>query len=391
MLKPKKLASPCALERLAHSATLIADSKEGLAMTRPGAVIFALALGSAIAAAVPAVFAQDSSRSQSEVRELPAVGVPPLRVRTTREEHAGQTVERSVVEGPGVRGDSTVLFETVDETVRRGTGTSRRTRSDYVNGANGRLQLVATLDEQRTDRPDGGHSIVRDFSEPDVNGGSRVMRREQVETVRDGEDRFRTRIEIARPAINAPGFAPIERVEAWERRDRGQLIERESTTYGDLVGRSRWDAIERRVLSRKYSDGAARSVEIVYKPEAHMTDGSGLLESERIETTERTEPGGRVFETREVFTREVNRGGAPEPTLVRRIEITHTARADGGRDTTHIISERRDNRMLVVERMVEYIRPDGDGGTVIEQETERLDVNGRFQTVSVSRARDSAR
>jgi hypothetical protein len=360
-------------------------------MTRPGAAIFALALGSAIAAAAPAVFAQDSSRSRSEVRELPGVGVPPFRVRTTREEHAGQTVERSVVEGPGVSGDATVLFETVDETVRRGTGISRRTRSDYVNAANGRLQLVATLDEQRTDRPDGGHTIVRDFSEPDANGGSRVMRREEVETVRDGEGRFRTRIEIARPAINAPGFASIERVEAWERRDRDQLIERESTAYVDLVGRGRWDAIERRVLSRKYGDGAADSVEIVYRPEVH-TDGSrGLLESERVETTERTEPGGRVFETREVFTRDVNRVGAPEPTLVRRIEIAHTDRPGSGRQSTHIVSERRDNRMLAIERMVEYTRPDGNGGFMIEQETERLDVNGRFQTVSVSRTRDWVR
>ncbi len=46
--------------------------------------------------------------------------------------------------------------------------------------------------------------------------------------------------------------------------------------------------------------------------------------------------------------------------------------------------------MQVVERIVERARPDGRGGIVIEEETQQLDVNGRLQTLSVRRARESA-
>ena len=45
--------------------------------------------------------------------------------------------------------------------------------------------------------------------------------------------------------------------------------------------------------------------------------------------------------------------------------------------------------MQVVERVVERARPDSRGGTVIERETQQLDVNGRLQTVSVSRELES--
>jgi hypothetical protein len=45
--------------------------------------------------------------------------------------------------------------------------------------------------------------------------------------------------------------------------------------------------------------------------------------------------------------------------------------------------------MQVVERVVERMARDATGDVVIERETRRVDVNGRFRTVSTTRARES--
>ena len=62
---------------------------------------------------------------------------------------------------------------------------------------------------------------------------------------------------------------------------------------------------------------------------------------------------------------------------------------DGRQSATHTVRAPRNDRMQVVERVVERVRLVGRD-TVIEEETQRLDVNGRLQTASVSRVRESA-
>ena len=54
-----------------------------------------------------------------------------------------------------------------------------------------------------------------------------------------------------------------------------------------------------------------------------------------------------------------------------------------------MVKETRGRRLLVVERVIEVSRSDGRGGTVVERETQRLDVNGKLQTVDISRTRES--
>ena len=76
----------------------------------------------------------------------------------------------SVVEQPSVNGDSNVLLEVEDETVRIDAETSRRTRREYGMDADGGQRLVVTIEEDRVASPDGGLSLVRSFAEPDVNG-----------------------------------------------------------------------------------------------------------------------------------------------------------------------------------------------------------------------------
>ena len=117
---------------------------------RPVAITSVLVLGLWNVLAVPTVLAQEP---------------------TDRQEAPRRTTERSVVEGLSTSGDTTVLSEVVDETVRRDAETSQRTRREFVTDVNGRQRLVSTIEERHVVRPDGGHQIIRDFTEPDLNYG----------------------------------------------------------------------------------------------------------------------------------------------------------------------------------------------------------------------------
>ena len=133
----------------------------------------------------------------------------------------------TVVERPSINGDLTVLLDAEDETVRIDAETSRRTRREYGTDADGRRRLVVTIEEGRVDRPDGGQSIVRSFTVPDVNGRPRVTRRETEETVPEGGGVgvFRTQIEVSVPDVNRGRFVSTERVEQRERRGGEQVLE----------------------------------------------------------------------------------------------------------------------------------------------------------------------
>ena len=188
------------------------------------------------------------------------------------------------------------------------------------------------------------------------------------------------------PGVNRGGFVPTERVEQRERRDGEQVLEVNQTTYTDPTGRGTWEALERRILSRDYSDEDVRTVESVY-----TADGAGILVlSGEIVSREWTGARGREHRTEDVFSTDVpGQVSSQEPRLVQQVEVVRTPRSNGGWRTTRVVRETRGSRLQVVERVTESSRPDGRGGTVVEQETQQLDVNGQLRTVNVSRTRDS--
>ena len=333
-----------------------------------------------------AVLAQNLRDVGSAIQEFSSADTEGFRVVTTRNERAGRTLERSVIEGPSINGDSTVLSEVEDSQIQIGAETTRRTRREFVTDVNGHPSLVSTLEEQRSVRSDGGERTVRDFTEPDVNGRARSTRREQEETVTNGDGLFRTRIDVSEPSTRGNDLVATERVEQKERRDGDQVLELDRTTYTNRTGSGPWVAQERRVVTREYSEDEIRSVEAVYR----ANDAGNLVESDRIVSREWTGPGGQEHRTEEVFSRDVpDEPRAVTPRLSQRVEMVRTSRSPGSSSTTRTVREPRNDRMQVVEQVVERTRPDGLGGTVIERETQQLDVNGRLQTVSVRRARQS--
>ena len=332
------------------------------------------------------VVAQDSTPFQSEVEVTGAAGIADFRELTTRLEREGHTVERVVVEASSINGGMRVLSEVVDDTARIDAETSRHTRQEFVTDTNGRPRLVSTLEERRVERADGGQLIIRDLTEPDVNGRSRATRHEREDTVAVGGGVFRTKIEVSEPVASGSTFLLTERVEQREHRDGDVVLELDRTTYANPTGRGRWTATERRVLTRRTDDARSRVVETVYQP-----DGTGnLVVSDQIVSREWTDPGGTEHLTEEVFARDIpNQVRTATPTLFQEVDTRRSALANGGWTLTRTVKEPRGGQMRVVERVVERARPGGRDGLVIEREVQRLTINGRLETTSVSRTTES--
>ena len=195
-----------------------------------------------------------------------------------------------------------------------------------------------------------------------------------------------TQIEVSEPSTRGNDLVATERIDQSERRDGEQVVERDRTTYINPTGGGAWVAQERRILRQDASDGEIRSVESVYTAD----DAGQLVQSDRIVSREWTGPGGREYRTEEIFSRDVvDEIRAATPQLRQQVEIVRTVGRDGRWSTTRTVRAFRNGRLQVVERVVERARSTGRGDTVIEQETQQLDVNGRLQTARVSRSRES--
>jgi len=295
-----------------------------------------------------------------------------------------RTLKRSIIEGPSASGDMTVLSEVVDETVRRDARTSERTSSEFTTDANGRRRLVSVMEEQDVSQQDGGHQITREFTRLDVDGRSRITRREREQLSARGNGLFVTEIEVTEPSINGSGFVPTERIEQHERRVGDQVVERETTWSINPRGSGRWSVLEQRVLTRDAARDSAEAVEVI-----HRADSSGnLVQSERIVSREWT-VRGQAFRTDEIYRRDINNSGSLTRQPVQHVEIVQTTLSGGGLETARTVSGRVGDRLQVIESAVERSRPDGSGGLVVEQEVQRSVVDGHFHVVLTGSRQES--
>ncbi len=110
---------------------------------------------------------------------------------------------------------------------------------------------------------------------------------------------------------------------------------------------------------------------------------------DQIVRKEWTGSRGQQHTREEVFATEIpGQGRSSQPRLYQQIDTVKTTDANGGTRTTREVTERRGGRDVVVERTIERSRSDGRGGTVVERETQRRDVNGQLRTVGVSSDRE---
>lgn len=332
----------------------------------------------------PAAVAQDSGIFRSEV-DVVSAGMLDFSQLTIRDVRDNRTTERSALTAPSVNGGMIPISDVVDEAVRLNAEISTRTRREFAPDADGRLRLVATLEERLVEQSDGTRRIARTFSEDDVDGRSRVTRRETEHTVAEGDGVFRTTIERSDSFLNGGRFAPAVRVEQRERR-RGELVaELERTTYANRLGRSSWDITERRMLRRRLDGDAVTSVETVYRPDV---SGHLMLNDRTMTRTWTTE--GTDRRTDEVFTTNVpNQVQSMQPRLFQLVETRRTNRPDGGWTTTRTVSETRNQQLRVVKQVIENTTLEGRTGRVTERTVRQLDVNGRLEAVETRTVRET--
>lgn len=297
---------------------------------------------------------------------------------------AQDSTTRSVIEQGTPDGGSRTLSDVETSTTEVAPGTQETTRREYGTDANGDSTLLATISETRVTRADGGESVVREVSHPDVNGRSQTMRRETSETVAEGDGVFRTEVEVATPDSSGSRLVTRERIEQVERRTN-ETIERESVTYSNVSSRGDWRATELRVTTESPTDGGVESVESVYRP-----DGSGsMVLRDEIVRTEWTGSRGQEHTREHVYATDIpGQGRTSDLRLYQQIDTVRTTRANGSVQTTREVTEQRGGRDVVVERVVERSRSDGRGGTIVERETQRRDINGQLRTVATTTERE---
>ena len=298
---------------------------------------------------------------------------------------AQDSTGRSVVEQPTLNGGSRALTDVETSTTESSPGTTTTTRREYGTDANGNSTLLATVSETKITRADGSESVVREFSHPDVNGRTQTTRRETRETVAEADGVFRTEIEVSRPDSSGSRLVPSERVEQVELRDGDRMVESESVTYTNVTNRGEWQASEQRLVTQTHTESGTESVETVYRP-----DGSGsMVLRDQVVRSEWTGSRGQEHTREEVYATDIpGRGRTSDLRLHQRIDTVSTTAADGSSRTTREVTEQRGGRDVVVERVIERSRSDGRGGTVVERETQRRDVNGQLRTVAVSTDRE---
>lgn len=104
------------------------------------------------------------------------------RVKQTRVEAEGRTIETQVVEEPSINGGYALVTEIEKETVQVRPGTIRVVERLYARDQDGRRQLSRVSEVETTTVP-GRSKTLRTNYESDVNGHLQAMERETEESI----------------------------------------------------------------------------------------------------------------------------------------------------------------------------------------------------------------
>jgi hypothetical protein len=180
----------------------------------------------------------------------------PRRVIVTRTQQDGRTSEKKVVEGPSINGGYAPLVETEQQTIQLNPNAATVVTRQYSRDANGKRQLVAITEEQRSTAATGRETLLRITSNVDLNGRLQVVQREVRETVPAGDDTWQTTSTISRQTAN--GFQPVLRSQQIEQR-KGDVAEQHTTVLvpdgnGNFVPLSRTESTTTKTASGQTKD-----------------------------------------------------------------------------------------------------------------------------------------
>lgn len=209
---------------------------------------------------------QDSFNAQTSsitvTDQLPA-SFNPSRTKVTREQSGNRIVEKTAVETMGPDGHYKPYLDVEKETVKVKATTVHIVERSYARDPDGRKQLVQVKEEESRALPGDEVETVRTTSNPDLNGGLRIVKKEIEDRKSTGPNVWETNtLVFTRNADER--LAESARVERREIQTDHTVQFRQSTLVQD--GSGHWQAYEVREGIIKQNGTNRTSKETVLRP-----------------------------------------------------------------------------------------------------------------------------
>jgi hypothetical protein len=327
-------------------------------------------------------------KSWSTTSEQSAAGANPTRTTETHRESDGRTVDTQSLQRLGPDGRYEGYLDTEKESVKVDGNTTRNITRTYGRDADGRKKLVQVSEEEVHALPDGGATINRSTSNPDVNGGLQVVRREQAETRKTGANSQETTTTVLSPDANGR-FVPSMQVKEQQTKTSDSVTEvRKSTSLPDANGKMQVSEVREGRLEANGKD-TSKSEQI------SRADSEGRLSVVQKTVSKDSEGlNGEKRNTVENYSNQVS-GKADDLglRLDQKVTTTSHAGADGSASTVQQ-TEQRDrsgsgNGMQTTATTIDIVRPGTSGGTREQQRTQSRDVNGNNGVVWIDNRQSS--
>jgi hypothetical protein len=331
--------------------------------------------------------AQNASGNQvwnsSSQQEDPSGGLNPTRTSESHTVVNGRVIDKTLVETLGPDGQYVLYSETEKESVRVNDTTVHNIERSFGLGPDGERTLIQERQEESRSLSGGEQKVVRTISNPDANGALQVVQRVLEDSKQLSPGARETTTTVLTPDVNGGLTPAVQVVERETKSSDGTIDFKKTTQLSDGTGH--WQLSEVREGTSKQENGQIRSKEErVLRP-----DSNGNLAVVERTVTKQTDAGpGEKRDTIDKYSTNVpGQAGNDSLQLVQREITLQQNTAAGGHSTTRQIEQANPgdptDGLLVTEKTINILRPDGSGAASEKRTILTPDSDGRFREVWV--------
>jgi hypothetical protein len=268
------------------------------------------------------------------------------------------------------------------ETVRVDQQAVRVVHRQLATDSNGRQKVVAVTEEVTRTLPDGSQTVTRTISQPDLNNGFHVVRRDIEETRTTSSGTTETRTTVLTPGVEE-NLAPHEQIVTVDRKQGD--VQNIETKHSLPNGNGGWQIskVEEKVITTQ-NDGGRTEEDRVYQRDAQQN----LSVSKQVLSRDWQDSAAQDNRTVDTYlTNTPGTTASSHVTLDKHLSIARRKSADGG-ETTDTQQEERDpnapfSGLRVTQRTTEVSTPGHDGTTKRRGTVEASDGNGGSRVIWV--------
>jgi hypothetical protein len=277
-----------------------------------------------------------------------------------------------------------VLYsETEKESVLVNDTTVHNIERSFGLGPDGERTLIQERQEESRSLSGGEQKVVRTISNPDANGALQVVQRVLEDSKQLSPGARETTTTVLTPDVNGGLTPAVQVVERETKSSDGTIDFKKTTQLSDGTGH--WQLSEVREGTSKQENGQIRSKdERVLRP-----DSNGNLAVVERTVSKQTDAGpGEKRDTIDKYSTNVpGQAGNDSLQLVQREITLQQNTAAGGHSTTRQIEQANPgdptDGLLVTEKTINILRPDGSGAANQKRTILAPDSDGRLREVWV--------